>query len=88
MSSNDRSTLYLITIYPAHGVGAVVIDMNGNIANILEGLLGMANSILPGGYVMGSTGVRNLKYGHQDAMEDENYVRCKLSCEKEGTHRR
>ena len=54
------------TIYPAIGVGAVLVDMNGNISNIWEGFHGMPNKILPGGYVMGCTGLRNPKYGHQD----------------------
>jgi hypothetical protein len=54
------------TIYPAIGVGGVLVDMNGNISNIWEGLHGMPNKILPGGYVMGCTGLRNPKYGHQD----------------------
>jgi hypothetical protein len=54
------------TIFPAHGVGAVLIDMNGNVVNIWEGLHETPNAILPGGFVMGSTGVRNPKYGHQD----------------------
>jgi hypothetical protein len=40
--------------------------MNGNISNLWEGLHGMPNKILPGGYVMGCTGLRNPKYGHQD----------------------
>ncbi len=42
--------------------------MNGNVANLWEGLGGFPNTILPGGYVMGATGARNSKFGHQDML--------------------
>jgi hypothetical protein len=57
------------TIYPVMGVGASLIDMNGNVIKHWKGLLGFPNKILPGGYVMGSTGQRNPKYGRQDYLD-------------------
>lgn len=41
------------TIYPANGMGAMLIDMNGREVNLWKDLEGMPNKILPGGYVMG-----------------------------------
>jgi hypothetical protein len=49
--------------------GAILMDMNGNIVNQWAGLDGFPNKMLPGGYVMGSTGTRNPKYGHQDMVD-------------------
>jgi len=59
------------TIFQARDVGATLIDMNGNVVNQWKGLTADAtpNKILPGGYVMGSTEVRNPKYGHQDMVD-------------------
>ncbi|MCR4394758.1 MAG: aryl-sulfate sulfotransferase [Dehalococcoidales bacterium] len=47
----------------------VLIDMNGTPVNVWKHLDGMPNKMLPGGYVMGSTGVRNPKYGFQDMID-------------------
>lgn len=49
--------------------GTLLIDMNGNIVNRWKGLAGFPNKVLPGGYVMGSTGTRNPKYGFQDMVD-------------------
>jgi len=49
--------------------GALLIDMNGNVVNQWRGLDGFPNKILPGGFVMGSTGVRNPRYGCQDMLD-------------------
>jgi len=57
------------TVFPAHHVGATLIDMNGNVANQWKGLHGFPNTILPGGYVMGHTGQRKPKYGFQDMID-------------------
>ena len=51
------------------GVGATLVDMNGNVVNQWRGLEGFPSKMLPGGYVMGSTGVRNPKYGSQDMLD-------------------
>ncbi len=50
-------------------VAAVLIDMNGNVVNLWQGLDGFPNKVLPGGYVMGSTGTRNPKFGYQDKLD-------------------
>jgi hypothetical protein len=54
------------TIFAPRDVGAVLIDMNGNVVNLWKGLIGFPAKILPGGYVMGSTGERDSRYGFQD----------------------
>ena len=41
---------------------AVLIDMNGNVVNLWKRLSGFPNRIMPGGYIFGSTGIRNPKY--------------------------
>ncbi|HEY42229.1 MAG TPA: thioredoxin [Dehalococcoidia bacterium] len=48
---------------------AVLIDMNGNTVNQWKGLHGFPNKMLPGGHIMGSTGIRNTKYGFQDMVD-------------------
>ncbi|MDR1134440.1 MAG: aryl-sulfate sulfotransferase, partial [Synergistaceae bacterium] len=53
------------TVFPS-AKGALLIDMRGNEVQLWEGLLGFPNKILPGGYVLGSPGARNPKYGFQD----------------------
>lgn len=57
------------TIFQARDVGATLIDMNGNVVNQWKDLMGFPNRILPGGYVFGSTGVRNPKHGFQDQLD-------------------
>ena len=57
------------TIYDANDIGATLIDMNGNVVKQWQGLHGCPNRILPGGYVMGSTGERNTKYAFQDLVD-------------------
>ncbi|MDP6179053.1 MAG: aryl-sulfate sulfotransferase [Desulfatiglandales bacterium] len=57
------------TLFPAKNVGAALIDMNGRVVQMWKGLHGFPNKLLPGGYVMGSTGERNPKYGYQDQID-------------------
>jgi hypothetical protein len=49
--------------------GAVLIDMNGNVVNLWQHLDGFPNKMLPGGCVMGSTGMRDPKFGYQDMLD-------------------
>lgn len=49
--------------------GAILLDMNGNVVNQWKGLYGFPNKMLPGGYIMGSTGTRNPKYSFQDMLD-------------------
>ncbi len=51
------------------GNDALLIDMNGNIVNCWEGMRGSPNKILPGGFLMGSSGERNPRYGYQDKVD-------------------
>jgi hypothetical protein len=62
-------TLFGAELHRNNGYGAVLIDMNGNVVNHWQGLDGFPNKMLPGGHVMGSTGVRNMKYGYQDMVD-------------------
>ena len=62
-------TLFQTELHRNNGYGAVLIDMNGNAVNRWKGLDGMPNKMLPGGHIMGSTGVRNFKYGYQDMVD-------------------
>lgn len=54
------------TLFQARGVGATVIDMNGNVVKQFRYLHGMPNVMLPGGIILGHSGRRNPKYGYQD----------------------
>lgn len=56
------------TVFP-NPQGAIVIDMNGNVAKQWKGISGaeVPNKILPGGYVMGTTGNRGP--GYQDSID-------------------
>src|SRR4030042_235930 len=62
-------TLFQAELHQKNSTGAVLIDMNGNVVNRWKGLDGMPNKMLPGGHIMGSTGVRNFKYGYQDMVD-------------------
>ncbi len=62
-------TIFQATMFRGNEVGAVLIDMNGNVVNQWKGLDGIPNKMLPGGYVMGNSGTRNPKYGSQDQLD-------------------
>jgi len=57
------------TIYQAPDIGAMLINMNGKEVHLWKGLRGFPNKILPGGFVMGSTAVRDPKFGFQDEKD-------------------
>lgn len=57
------------TIFQAKETGACLIDLNGNVVNLWKGLHGFPNTILPGGFVMGSTGERPIEFGYQDQRD-------------------
>ncbi|MDA8337623.1 MAG: aryl-sulfate sulfotransferase [Peptococcaceae bacterium] len=57
------------TIYQAPGVGALLINMNGAEVKLWKNLHGFPNKLLPGGYVLGSTGERNNAFGLQDKID-------------------
>ena len=54
------------TIFQARELGAMLIDMNGAVVKLWQGLHGFPNKLLPGGYVMGHTGERSHAFGMQD----------------------
>ena len=62
-------TIFQANLSQATDGGAILIDMNGNVVNQWKGVDGFPNKILPGGYIMGSTGMRNPKYGFQDYLD-------------------
>lgn len=56
------------TIFPSVK-GALLIDMNGREVNLWSGLSGFPNKILPGGYVLGSSGARTGAKAYQDQKD-------------------
>jgi hypothetical protein len=54
---------------PSSALGAALIDMNGNVIKLWEGFSGFPAKVLPGGFVMGSSGSRDAKYGYQDNLD-------------------
>ncbi len=62
-------TLFQASIFEGQEFGAFLIDMNGNVIHQWRGLEGFPNKMLPGGCVMGSTGLRDVKYGFQDMVD-------------------
>ncbi len=58
---------YTLLTARSPAVGAVLIDMNGNIVKQWKGLLGFPFKLLPGGYVMGNTGRRGR--GHRETID-------------------
>lgn len=60
-----------LTVFQAAGHGAMLIDMTGTEHKLWRGIQGFPNpnKILPGGYVMGNLGERNINYGYQDNTE-------------------
>lgn len=60
------------TVIHALDQGALLLDMNGGEVKLWKGLHGMPVKILPGGYVMGHSGMRNPAYGfleHVDVVQ-------------------
>ena len=47
---------------PHDALGIALIDMNGRVQNLWKDVSGFPAKVLPGGFVMGSTEVRNPKY--------------------------
>ena len=57
------------TLLQVNDLGALLIDMNGREVQLWKGLKGFPNKLLPGGFVIGSTGERNPEYGMQDMLD-------------------
>lgn len=54
------------TIMPVIGIGAVLINMNGEVIRNWIDLQGFPNKLLPGGYVFGHLSARASQYGYQE----------------------
>lgn len=57
------------TLMQITGIGAVLIDMNGNVVRTWDQFQGFPNKLLPNGGVMGSLGMRANEYGYQDMAD-------------------
>jgi hypothetical protein len=57
------------TLYNVRGYGALLVNMNGGEVKLWENMYGFPNKLLPGGYLLGSRGERNTKYGTQDMLD-------------------
>lgn len=57
------------TLMQCQGIGAILVDMNGNVVKCWKGVQGFPNKLLPGGYLMGSLGLRDPKFGYQDQTD-------------------
>ncbi len=62
-------TLFQASIFEGREFGAFLVDMNGNVVHRWKGLEGFPNKMLPGGYVMGSSAIRDPRYGMQDMID-------------------
>jgi hypothetical protein len=62
-------TLFQASIFEGQEFGAFLIDMNGNVVHRWKGLEGFPNKMLPGGYIMGNSAMRDPKYGMQDMVD-------------------
>ena len=62
-------TVFQSKMHGGANAAAVLIDMNGNIVNMWKHLDGFPNKMLPGGMILGSSGVRDPKYGFQDMLD-------------------
>ena len=57
------------TLFHEFDKGATLIDMNGNVVRHWKDFQGFPNKMLPGGYILGSLGVRKAEYGYQDQTD-------------------
>ncbi len=62
-------TVFTLSLSQKSDPWSVLIDMNGNIVNRWHTLFGMPSKILPGGYIMGNTALRDGRYGFQDMID-------------------
>lgn len=66
---NPDKTWSGYTLYQAADLGALLIGMNGQEVHLWKGLRGFPNKLLPGGFVLGSTGTRDPQFGFQDEAD-------------------
>lgn len=66
---NPQKAYNGFTIIPVKGLGGLLIDMNGAEVHLWRDVHGFPHKILPGGFLMGSRGLRNPRYGLQDQTD-------------------
>lgn len=57
------------TVYIARDTGVALVNMNGETVHMWKDLHGFPAKMLPGGFVMGSLGIRPIKYGYMDQTD-------------------
>ena len=57
------------TLLPVRDIGAVLINMNGKVVKVWKDFQGFPNKLLPGGYCLGSLGIRDSEYSYQDQTD-------------------
>ncbi len=62
-------TLFQAVLFEGKEFGAYLIDMNGQVVKKWPHLEGFPNKMLPGGYLMGNSEMRDPKFGHQDMVD-------------------
>lgn len=62
-------TVFALAMHEPKDDWVRLIDMNGDVVNHWRHMYAFPPKILPGGYVMGSTAIRNPKYGFQDFID-------------------
>ncbi len=62
-------TVFTLAVHGLKDDWIRLIDMNGDVVNQWKHMYAFPPKILPGGYVMGSTGLRNPRYGSHDFLD-------------------
>src|SRR4030043_252041 len=62
-------TVFSLAMHGATDNWGRLVDMNGNVVNHWKNLYAFPPKILPGGYLLASSGVRNPKYSFQDMLD-------------------
>ena len=66
---NPEKTWSGYTLFIARETGPTLVDMNGQVVHMWKGLQGFPAKLLPGGYVLGSLGEREPKFGYMDQTD-------------------
>jgi hypothetical protein len=66
---NPEKTWSGYTLYLARETGPTLVTMNGDVVHMWKGLQGFPAKMLPGGYVMGSLGIRSSTYSYMDQTD-------------------
>jgi len=66
---NPAKTWSGYTLFMARETGPTLVNMNGEVVHMWRDLQGFPAKLLPGGYVMGSLGIREPKFGYMDQTD-------------------